>query len=73
METALVALVSVIGAALAAFFAGYRKAERDKDAEAARQRAEDMERAREVRNEVEGLDEPGLVERASDWVRDYDR
>lgn len=66
-------LLTTIGAALlsglAMYFFGYRKAGKVRTAKETEQRLKDMKKAQEVRDEVEILDDTGLADRASKWLR----
>lgn len=66
-------LLMTIGAALlsglAMYFVGYRKAGTTRKAKETKQRLKDMKTAQEVRDEVEILDDAGLADRASRWLR----
>ena len=61
-------LVATISGVLMFFF-GYRKAGKALDAKQTKQRLEDMKTAQGVRDEVEILDDTGLADRASKWLR----
>jgi len=61
-------ILSALGAAVLAFFMGYRRANKARDAQDAKQRVEDMKTAQEVRDEIETLDDTGLADRAAKWL-----
>ena len=65
LVTVSVALVG--GVALYVF--GFRTAGKVREAKETKQRLEDMKTAQEVRDEVEVLDDTGLADRASKWLR----
>jgi tRNA(Ser,Leu) C12 N-acetylase TAN1 len=64
----------VIGAALVAvvtvYFRGMAVGRHDLEYEIKDKRLEDIMKAKEIEDEVEALDDTGLAERASKWVRD---
>lgn len=66
-------MLMTIGAALAGglamYFYGYRKAGKVQEVKQTKQRLKDMKTAQEVRDEVEILDDTGLADRASKWLR----
>jgi preprotein translocase subunit YajC len=66
-------LLMTIGAALlsglAMYFFGYRRAGQTRKVKETEKRLKDMKTAQEVRDEVEILDDAGLADRASKWLR----
>ena len=66
-------ILATVGAALLSglvmFFYGYRKADKVRDAKETGQRLKDVKKAQEVRDAVEILDDTGLADRASRWLR----
>lgn len=63
----------VLVAVLAAYFRGKREAKHEYEREADKHLIDSMRVRREVENEVESLDDIGLGERASKWLRKADR
>lgn len=72
----MVDLLVTIGAALLSgltmYFFGYRKAGQTRTTRQTEQRLKDVKKAQEVRDEVEVLDDTGLADRASRWLRGRD-
>lgn len=61
-------LAAAIGGLLMYFY-GYRKAGKAQEAKQTKRRLKDMKVAQEVRDDVEILDDTGLADRASKWLR----
>lgn len=65
--------LTTIGAALLSglvmYFFGYRKAGKVRGAKETEQRLKDVKKAQEVRDEIHALDDIGLADRASRWLR----
>jgi len=68
MIDTLITIGAAIASGLVMYFFGYRKADKARSAKETKQRLEDMKVAREVRDEVETLDDTGLADRASKWL-----
>jgi hypothetical protein len=66
-------IVITIGAALVSglvmYFFGYRKAGKVRGTKQTEQRLEDVKKAQEVRDEVIAMDDIGLANRATKWLR----
>ena len=67
----------LIGAALAAivtvYFRGKADGRHDLEYEIKDKRLDNLMKAKEIEDEVEALDDTGLAERASKWVREDNR
>ncbi len=67
----------IVGAALVAvvtvYFRGKADGRHDLEYEIKDKRLEDIMKAKEIEDEVEALDDTGLAERASRWVREDNR
>jgi len=61
-------LAAALGGLLMYFY-GYRKADKAQEVKQTKQRLKDVKTAQEVRDEVEILDDTGLADRASKWLR----
>jgi len=68
MMDLLVTIGAAITSGLVMYFFGYRKAGKARAAKQTEQRLEDVKTAREVRDEIEILDDSGLADRASKWL-----
>jgi hypothetical protein len=72
LKTYLAAAGVVLGAILVAYFRGKRDSVHEYEREADRHLIDSMRTAREVEDEIESLDDVGLGERASKWLRNAD-
>ena len=67
----------IVGAALVAvvtvYFRGKADGRHDLEYEIKDKRLEDIMKAKEIEDEVEALDDTGLADRASKWVRNNNR
>ncbi|MBB6013472.1 hypothetical protein HNR59_002861 [Aquamicrobium lusatiense] len=62
--------LAAIGAALAILFAAYAKGRKDNAARATETRLNEINKARKVEHEVDGLDSGAVSERLGRWMRD---
>jgi len=60
----------VLGALIVAYFRGKKQGEHEYEREADRHLIDSMRMYREVQDEIETLDDIGLGERASKWLRE---
>ena len=72
LKTYLAAAGLVLGAILVAYFRGKRDSVHEYEREADQHLIDSLRVAREVENEIETLDDTGLGERASKWLRNAD-
>jgi len=66
---ALAPFIAAIFSGLAAFFYGYRKANTNRDVKDAKAYADGVIKSKEVRDDIDSLDDSGLAKRASKWLR----
>lgn len=69
----LVAATVVLGAFIAVYFRGKQQGEHEFERDADKHLIDAMRKQREVRDEVETLDDTGLGQRASKWLRTSDQ
>lgn len=62
--------LAAIGAALAILFAAYTKGRKDNAARATETRLNEINKARKVEHEVDGLDSGSVHDRLGRWMRD---
>jgi len=62
--------LAAIGAALAILFAAYSKGRKDSDARQDATRLNEINKARKVEHEVDGLDSGSVHDRLGRWMRD---
>lgn len=72
LKTYLAAAGLVLAALIFAYFRGKRDSIHEYEREADQHLLDSVRRAREIENEVEALDDIGLGERASTWLRKND-
>jgi len=72
IKTYLAAAGVVLAAVLIAYFRGKRDSIHEYEREADQHLIDSMRTAREVEDEIESLDDVGLGERASKWLRNAD-
>lgn len=72
IKTYLAASAVILGAVIAAYFRGKRDAEDDYQHQADQYLIDLMRGQRKVEDEIEALDDVGLGERASRWLRNAD-
>ena len=66
---AVIALISMVVSGLVAYFYGRHATKKEAAAAKVNQRLDAMKVSQEVRDEVEILDDTGLADRASKWLR----
>jgi hypothetical protein len=66
---AVIALISMVVSGLVAYFYGRYATKKENAAAKVKQRLDAMKVSQEVRDEVEILDDTGLADRASKWLR----
>lgn len=62
--------LAAIGAALAILFAAYSKGRKDNAARATETRLNEINKARKVEHEIDGLDGDGVRHKLGRWMRD---
>lgn len=72
LKTYLAAAGIILAAVIAAYFRGKRDSVHEYEREADQHLIDSLRQAREVENEIEALDDIGLGQRASAWLRKTD-